>query len=106
MMRSLRGATMAGAVAGVTALTLGSLVGMARAAPLARRGPEASTGICVSDGTHASTAAISRRVLRWVQARAPETPSVAVRVDDPFLGISCYLHSSRRYDSASVVKTI
>jgi len=70
MMRSLRGATVAGAVAGVTALTLSSLVGMARAAPLARRGPEASTGICVSHGTHASTAAaISRRVLRWVQAR-------------------------------------
>ena len=107
MMRNLRGATMAGAVAGVTALTLGSLVGMAGAAPLARRAQEASTGICVSHGTHASTAAaISRRVLRWVQARAPETPSVAVRVDDPFLGISCYLHSRRHYDSASVVKTI
>ena len=98
---------MAGAVAGVTALMLGSLVGMAGAAPLARRAQEASTGICVSHGTHASTAAaISRRVLRWVQARAPETPSVAVRVDDPFLGISCYLHSSHHYDSASVVKTI
>jgi beta-lactamase class A len=106
MMRNLRGATMAGAVAGVTALTLGSL-GMARAAPLARRGPEASTGICVSHGTHASTAAaISRRVLRLVQERAPETPRVAVRVDDPYLEITCYLHSSRHYDSASVVKTI
>jgi hypothetical protein len=106
-MRNLRGATAAGTVAGIMALTLCSLLGTAAATPLARRGPESSTGICASFGTHASTAAaISRRILRWVQRRAPETPSVAVRVDDPFLGINCYLNSSQHFDSASVVKTI
>ena len=106
-MRNLRGAAAAGTVAGITALLLGTLLGTAGAAPLARRGPESSTGICASYGTHASTAAtISRRILRWVQRRAPETPSVAVRMDDPYLGINCYLNSNQHYDSASVVKTI
>ena len=106
-MHKMRGATAAGVVAVITVLTLSSLLGMADAAPLAHRGPESSTGICHSSGSHAATAAaISRRVLRWVQRRAPETPSVAVRMDDPFLGINCYLNSSQHYDSASVVKTI
>ncbi len=27
-------------------------------------------------------------------------------MDDPYLGINCYLNSSQHYDSASVVKTI
>ena len=104
-MRTLRRA--AAVVAGIMALTLGALLGTAGAAPLARRGAESSTGICASYGTHASTAAaISRRILRWVQRRAPQTPRVAVRMDDPYLGINCYLHSNRHYDSASVVKTI
>jgi beta-lactamase family protein len=106
-MGNLRGAVAAGAVAGIMALVLGTLPGTAGAAPLARRGPQSSTGICASYGAHAATAAaISRRILRWAQRRAPETPSVAVRVDDPFLGINCYLHPRRRFDSASVVKTI
>jgi hypothetical protein len=83
-MGDLRGVAVAGTVAGIVALTLGSLLGTAGAAPLARRGPESSTGICASSGTHASTAAaISRRILRWVQRRAAETPGVAVRMDDP-----------------------
>ncbi len=106
-MRNLRGAAAAGAVAGVMALMLGTLPGTAGAASLARRGREYPTGICASYGSHASTAAaISRRILRWVARRAPETPSVAVRMDDPFLGINCYLNSRQHYDSASVVKTI
>jgi hypothetical protein len=106
-MRNLRGAAAAGVVAGIMALTLGTLLGTAGAAPQARRGTHYSTGICASYGSHAATAAaISRRVLRWVQRRAPETPSVAVRMDDPYLGINCYLNSKQHYDSASVVKTI
>jgi hypothetical protein len=106
-MRNLRRAAAAGTVAGIMALTLVTLPGTAGAAPRARHELESSTGICLSSRTHASTAAaISRRILRWVQRRAPETPSVAVRVDDPHLGINCYLHSSQHYDSASVVKTI
>src|ERR1700751_4375895 len=107
MMHKMRGTTAAGVVAGITVLTLSALLGMAHAAPVVHRGPESSTGICHSSGSHdATAAAISRRVLRWVQRRAPETPSVAVRMDDPYLGINCYLNSSQPFDSASVVKTI
>jgi len=89
------------------ALTLGALLGTAGAAPLGHRGAKYPTGICASFGTHASTAAaISRRILRAVQERASETPGVAVRMDDPHLGIDCYLNSREHFDSASVVKTI
>jgi hypothetical protein len=106
-MPNLRAAAAAGTVAGIMALTLGTLPGTAGAAPLAGRGLESATGICASHGSHASTAAlISRRILRWVRRRAPETPRVAVRMDDPFLGINCYLNSREHFDSASVVKTI
>ena len=107
MMRNLRVATAAGTVAGIAALTLGPMLGSADAAPQARHRALVSSGICESDSAHASlAAAISRRVLRHVQERASVTPSVAVRVDDPYLHIDCYLNSSRHYDSASVVKTI
>jgi len=107
IMHKMRGTTAAGVVAGITVLTLSIVPGMADAAPLAHRGSESSTGICQSYGSHAAlAAAISRRVLRWVQRRAPETPHVAVRMDDPYLGINCYLNSSEHFDSASVVKTI
>src|SRR5690349_22197975 len=106
-MPKMREATAAGLVAGVAVLTLSAFLGMADAAPLAHRAPESATGICHSSGSHDSTAAaISRRVLRWVQRRAPETPHVAVRMDDPYLGINCYLNSSQHFYSASVVKTI
>ena len=106
-MRNLRAAVAAGTAAGIMALALGTLPGAAGAARLARRGSEFPTGICASFGSHAATAAaISRRVLRWVQRRAAETPHVAVRMDDPYLGINCYLNSTQHYDSASVVKTI
>ena len=89
------------------ALTLGALLGTAGAARLRHHRPPYPTGICASFGTHASTAAaISRRILRAVQERAPETPGVAVRMDDPHLGIDCYLNSREHFDSASVVKTI
>ena len=106
-MHKMRGATAVGVVAGITVLTSSILLGMANAAPLAHRGPESSAGICHTNPSHAAlAAAISRRVLRWVQRRAPETPHVAVRMDDPYLGINCYLNSSERFYSASVVKTI
>jgi beta-lactamase family protein len=107
MMPKTRRATAAGVVAGITVLALSLLLGMADAAPVAHRGPESTFGICHSSGSNDDlAAAISRRVLRWVQRRAPETPHVAVRMDDPFLGINCYLNSSEHFYSASVVKTI
>jgi hypothetical protein len=94
-------------VAGIVALTLGASLGTAGAAPRQHRGAKYPTGICASFGSHASTAAaISRRILRAVQERASETPGVAVRMDDPHLGIDCYLNSREHFDSASVVKTI
>jgi hypothetical protein len=104
-MRNLRGAVAAGTVAGIMALGLAP--GTAGAAPLAHRAKAFPTGICESSGSHASTAAaISRRILRAVQRRASQTPVVAVRMDDPHLGINCYLNSKLHFDSASVVKTI
>src|SRR5689334_6276575 len=107
IMHKMRGTTAAGAVAGITVLTLSVLLGMADAAPLGHHGTESTFGICHSSGSQdALAAAISRRVLRWVQRRAPETPSIAVRMDDPYLRINCYLNSSQHYYSASVVKTI
>ena len=106
-MHKMRRTTAAGVVAGITALTLSILLGMADAAPVVHHGTESSTGICHSSGSQdALAAAISRRVLRWVQRRAPETPHIAVRMDDPYLGINCYLNSSEHFYSASVVKTI
>ena len=97
-MRNLRGAVAAGTVAGIMALTLGALLGTAGAAPLGHRRAKYPTGICASFGTHAKTAAaISRRILRAVQERAPETPGVAVRMDDPHLGIDCYLNSREHF---------
>jgi hypothetical protein len=106
-MHKMRGATAAGVVAGITGLTLSILLGMADAAPVVHQGSVSSTGICHSSGSQdALAAAISRRVLRWVQRRAPETPHVAVRMDDPYLRINCYLNSSEHFYSASVVKTI
>jgi hypothetical protein len=107
MMHKKRPAMAAGMVAGITVLALSLLLGMAAAAPRVHRGPASTFGICHSSGSHDDlAAAISRRVLRWVQRRAPETPSVAVRMDDPFLKINCYLNSSQHFYSASVVKTI
>ena len=80
---------------------------MADAAPLVHRLQGVLLGSAAASGSRdATAAAISRRVLRWVQRRASETPSVAVRMDDPYLGINCYLNSSEHFDSASVVKTI
>ena len=107
IMHKMRRTTAAGVVAGITLLTLSVLLGMADATPLVHRGTGSTFGICHSSGSHdADAAAISRRVLRWVQRRAPETPHVAVRMDDPYLGINCYLNSSQHFYSASVVKTI
>src|SRR5579862_2851349 len=77
MMRNFHGTVMAGSVAGITALALGTLPAGAGAA--VQRGASSPTGICASFGSlSALAAAISRRVLRWVQRRAPETPGVAV----------------------------
>ncbi len=48
---------------------------------------------------------IARRMSRRIRAVLTQRESfVAVRVDDPFLGIGCWLRAGRHFDSASVVK--
>lgn len=54
----------------------------------------------------AIAAKMSRDIAEAVRDRRDETPAVAVRVDDPHLGIGCSLNTRRHFDSASVVKTI
>jgi len=61
----------------------------------------ASSAICGSS-SHASLAAqLSRDIERALHGRRS---SVALAVNDPAKGLQCWLHSSERFDSASVVK--
>ena len=61
----------------------------------------ASSAICRSS-SHASLAAqLSRDIERALHGRRS---SVALGVNDPAEGLQCWLHSSERFDSASVVK--
>lgn len=70
-------------------------------------GHRAAAQICRSWTQHQAMAArISRAIQDAVRDRRAETPVVAVRVDDPYLGIGCWVHTRRHFDSASVVKTI
>jgi hypothetical protein len=49
---------------------------------------------------------MSREITGAVRDRRAQTPVVAVRVDDPVMGIGCWLRTRRHFDSASVVKAI
>lgn len=97
-----------------TKFLAGALVLACAAAPL---GATAAAGaapaahhqyrICRSWTRHQGiAAAMSHAISDAVRDRRDETPVVAVRVDDPYLGIGCWLHTRRHFDSASAVKTI
>ncbi len=73
-----------------------------------RGGRSAPPGqLCRSWMQHQKIAArMSRDIQDAVRDRRDVTSVVAVRVDDPHLGIGCWLHTRRHFDSASAVKTI
>jgi beta-lactamase class A len=61
----------------------------------------ASSAVCTS----ASHPALAARLTGEIQAaRRGRVSVVAVQVDNPGLGLGCWLNSSRHFDSASVVK--
>jgi beta-lactamase class A len=95
------------------AILAGAAVLVCTAVPLVATGPAAAGGsgtadqICRSWTEHQKIAAkMSRAIRDALRDRRHETPVVAVRVDDPSMGISCWLNTRRHFDSASVVKTI
>lgn len=93
-------------LAGAAVLTCAA-VPLGTAWPAAAGGSGAAGQICRSWTQHQAIAArMSRAIHEAVRDRRGETPVVAVRVDDPSLGIGCWLNSRRHFDSASVVKTI
>ena len=88
-----------GSARAVAALVLGSAT-VPFLAPAASASP-ASAAICGSS-THPSLAA---KLTRDIQAaQRGRVSAVAVGVDDPGLGVTCWLNGSAHFDSASVVK--
>jgi beta-lactamase class A len=74
--------------------------GPVSAAPRARHA--AAYQICRSWKHHG---VIARRISNGIRDVLSRRRSVmAIRVDDPYLGIGCYLHVRRHFDSASVIK--
>jgi beta-lactamase class A len=74
---------------------------LAPQAGAAVRTAAAGAGLCRAPA-HPRLAARVGRDLE--AAREGRKSQIAVRVDDPGKGLECYLHSARRFDSASVVK--
>ena len=95
------------------AVLAGAAVLVCAAVPLGATGPAIAGGsgtadqICRAGTQHQAIAArMSRAIQDAVRDRRGETSAVAVRVDDPSMGIGCWLNTRRHFDSASVVKTI
>jgi beta-lactamase class A len=82
----------------VAAVPVLSLAPPASAADRAAADPP---GLCKSAAHPALAARLSRDI---DAARRGRVSEVAVRVDDPGKGLQCWLHSARRFESASVVK--
>ncbi len=94
-------------LAGTTLLiSVTTALGTVEPAALAANGQRAGYQVCQSSTHKALAAKMSGDIQKAVQDRRAETPVVAVRADDPSLGIHCSLHGRRHFDSASVVKTI
>lgn len=93
-----------GAVIRVTAAALlagAPVLSLAPRAGAAARPAGVPAGLCRSPAHRALAARVSRDI---DAARRGRVSQIAVRVDDPGKGLQCWLHSARRYDSASVVK--
>jgi beta-lactamase class A len=85
-----------GSVRAVAALMLGSA-----AVPLLAPAASASTAVC---GSY-SHPALAARLTRDIQAaQRGRVSAVAVGVDDPAMGVTCWLNGATHFDSASVVK--
>ena len=85
------------AIAAITVVLAGTALSAAAPAGTA----QAATAICHS-ARHPGLAA---RIAADIQlARRGRVSSVAVRVNDPALGLDCWLNTTERFDSASVVK--
>lgn len=84
----------------ITTALLGSVSAALQARP-ASAAAVTSPAFCVSS----SHPALAARLARDIQtARRGRVSTVAVRVDDPGLGLNCWLDSWQHFDSASVVK--
>lgn len=67
--------------------------------------PQAGTAVSQAECTSSSHPALAARLTGAIQAaRRDRVSLVALEVDDPGLGLACWLDSSRHFDSASVVK--
>ena len=87
--------------AAVALLAAAPVLALAPQADGVARAAEPGAGLC-SSPSHPRLAARLGRAID--AARAGRESQIAVRVDDPGKGLECYLHSARRFDSASVVK--
>lgn len=91
-------------------LVRASAVILIAAAPVLALAPQASAAVRTADPgaglcRSASHPGLAARLGRDIDAaRQGRASQVAVRVDDPGKQLECYLHSARRFDSASVVK--
>jgi Beta-lactamase enzyme family len=97
-MKRRRGLTavVGAALAGAALMTFPAWPADAAVSPVA-----ASSAICGSS----SHSALAARISRDIQAaRRGRVSTVAVAVDDPGLGLGCWLNRFSRFDSASVVK--
>lgn len=90
---AVAGALLAAALAAFTAGTAGAVAGRAAVPPVA----------CRSSSHPALAARLAGDI---TAARRGRLSTVAVGVDDPRTGLTCWLSGSRHFDSASVVKVI
>src|SRR5579859_1801292 len=92
---------------GLAGITAADLLGSASVSLLARPASAAAGGAAMSPAvcSSASHPALAARLARDIQAaRRGRVSTVAVRVEDPGLGLNCWLDSWLHFDSASVVK--
>jgi beta-lactamase class A len=85
----------------VIAVAAAPVLSLAPQAGAAVRTAAAGAGLCRSPAHPRLAARVGRDI---DAAREGRESQIAVRVDDPGKGLECYLHSARRFDSASVVK--
>jgi beta-lactamase class A len=97
-MKPTSGFIRAAAVAGLAVAPALSLAPPAGAADRAAAGP---AGLCGSLAHPRLAARVGRDIDAARQGRVSQ---ISLRVDDPGKGLQCWLHGSRRFDSASVVK--
>jgi beta-lactamase class A len=91
-----------GLIAAVSLVVLALLGPAAALLPGAAAGATTVSGVSCTSSSHPSLAAKMARDI--AAARRGRISAVAVGVDDPALGLTCWLNSTTHFDSASVVK--